>query len=945
MKMISTNYRATSVYIAICTVLIYVVTAAEQHQTGSETGRSSNHDAFVTIDNILMDEDDQLSTNNPCLIHYCAKGRECVVNPKGLPECVCQRYCANRKKPICGTNGMIYKNHCELHRAACILERPITLQRLDKCTTGKKKPKKYDKYKTNDQPISDTYTTKSSESTDETTTPFAAQPMRSYSDSVPQQPVFHLKQSPYIDEIQFENSPNEIDTGTTSYTHKGYCSSQEYEIMKDNLLLYSHNRLMSSDNNHSKDFLVSIMFSHYDQNNNQFLDEDELRHITVVEHLENLSNGCILSDMLIFDDSNNDRKLSTDEFYQAFNKLYSLSVVSLDKALETNHLSARVGDNVEIKCDVTGSPVPIPIIWKRYSTDLTMLSEDEVRVFNDGSLYLTRIQLINSGNYSCHAERNKDVVQTHILTVHTVPEVHVIPRLQSRRPGETSEMFCHVSGEPFPVVNWLKNDEPLHSDQPYKYEIIGNGTSLKVHNISFSDTGAYMCQGSNIGGTFRDISSLIVQDEPTPTVLYEERKFFVFHEYGIAVYEPSACRLHHQIHSTDVIPGTQEYVCGDKGVPCSWGRSINVGNSYIYVTQPLRDRVLVISTIQIVVVDAITTDKYPVNLYYVPHLDHVWVINWRSTYDTDSKTIQVIRNASQKQKHHTVHPEPIDGQFDLVKNLFLPSSDDEQPKSIYKYGYVTHRNQRGLYKLDLANLRYTKSVDLTLYNCVPDDIEFSSLYGFVIMSCREPITGRHQGQLLLDYLTDTVLSAKPEITGKPRISPDSRHLISVDHSSDGVTIVIQKITPYGLEFSFDVKTTLNISDVTFFESQTEHGYDLYASAVDKEDILYLNLFTGKVEMITGVGLATMQPSLMKWNNPIRPIRSSGLFGQYMVTPANNALFVINGKARTVNCEIGGVLHPIAVVWTSSKHETSTGYAYSTVNTTNVNDVQRNERKN
>lgn len=95
-----------------------------------------------------------------------------------------------------------------------------------------------------------------------------------------------------------------------------------------------------------------------------------------------------------------------------------LSVVSLDKALETNHLSARVGDNVEIKCDVTGSPSP-PIIWKRYASDLTLLSEDEVRVFNDGSLYLTKIQLINGGNYSCHAQRNKDVMQTHILTVHS----------------------------------------------------------------------------------------------------------------------------------------------------------------------------------------------------------------------------------------------------------------------------------------------------------------------------------------------------------------------------------------------------------------------------------------------------------------------------------------------------------------------------------------------
>lgn len=62
----------------------------------------------------------------------------------------------------------------------------------------------------------------------------------------------------------------------------------------------------------------------------------------------------------------------------------------------------------------------------------------------------------------------------------------------------------------------------------------------------------------------------------------------------------------------------------------------------------------------------------------------------------------------------------------------------------------------------------------------------------------------------------------------------------------------------------------------------------------------------------------------------------------MVTPANNALFVINGKARTVNCEIGGVLHPIAVVWTTNKHQT-TEYAYPTSNTTNVSDM-KNEKK-
>lgn len=37
----------------------------------------------------------------------------------------------------------------------------------------------------------------------------------------------------------------------------------------------------------------------------------------------------------------------------------------------------------------------------------------------------------------------------------------------------------------------------------------------------------------------------------------EERRFFAFHDWGISVYEPSTCRLYHQIQSSDIIPGTQ----------------------------------------------------------------------------------------------------------------------------------------------------------------------------------------------------------------------------------------------------------------------------------------------------------------------------------------------------------------------------------------------------
>lgn len=81
-------------------------------------------------------------------------------------------------------------------------------------------------------------------------------------------------------------------------------------------------------------------------------------------------------------------------------------------------------------------------------------------------------------------------------------------------------MYCHVIGEPFPKVEWLKNDEKLHLEIPHKYQIVGNGTALKVHNIAFADTGAYMCQATNVGGLTRDISSLVVQEQPTPSMYF-----------------------------------------------------------------------------------------------------------------------------------------------------------------------------------------------------------------------------------------------------------------------------------------------------------------------------------------------------------------------------------------------------------------------------------------
>lgn len=55
------------------------------------------------------------------------------------------------------------------------------------------------------------------------------------------------------------------------------------------------------------------------------------------------------------------------------------------------------------------------------------------------------------------------------------------------------------------------------------------------------------------------------------------------------------------------------------------------------------------------------------------------------------------------------------------------------------------------------------------------------------------MTGRRTGQLVLDYLTDAVLSHKPSLTGEPHVVPDSSLAVTVD-TQDHVKIVVQKVT-------------------------------------------------------------------------------------------------------------------------------------------------------
>ncbi|KAM8977764.1 follistatin-related protein 1 [Pelodytes ibericus] len=60
------------------------------------------------------------SKSKICANVFCGAGRECAVTEKGDPTCLCIEKCKSHKRPVCGSNGKTYLNHCELHRDACL---------------------------------------------------------------------------------------------------------------------------------------------------------------------------------------------------------------------------------------------------------------------------------------------------------------------------------------------------------------------------------------------------------------------------------------------------------------------------------------------------------------------------------------------------------------------------------------------------------------------------------------------------------------------------------------------------------------------------------------------------------------------------------------------------------------------------------------------------------
>ncbi|XP_068454510.1 basement membrane-specific heparan sulfate proteoglycan core protein isoform X9 [Clinocottus analis] len=210
-------------------------------------------------------------------------------------------------------------------------------------------------------------------------------------------------------------------------------------------------------------------------------------------------------------------------------------------------LNVQQGQRAEFRCTVTGNPTAA-IEWiggpgNRMSPRA---------VIRGGVLTFTAVDPADEGEYTCkalnthgeHTARVSLFVQKSNPTgLGTQPQVQVSPQTIEAHEGDNLRLYCRATGVPTPKLTWLKNGGqippqaiPSHGFHQFKSNSLDvlqrrieelqarmdrtDIGTLLIPNIQMSDSGTYMCVGSNnIGSNSAPIKVSVLKGDHSLSVV------------------------------------------------------------------------------------------------------------------------------------------------------------------------------------------------------------------------------------------------------------------------------------------------------------------------------------------------------------------------------------------------------------------------------------------
>ncbi|XP_058426676.1 roundabout homolog 2 isoform X3 [Diceros bicornis minor] len=168
------------------------------------------------------------------------------------------------------------------------------------------------------------------------------------------------------------------------------------------------------------------------------------------------------------------------------------------------------GRTVTFPCETKGNPQPAVFWQKEGSQNLLFPNQPQqpnsrCSVSPTGDLTITNIQRSDAGYYICQALTvagsilaKAQLEVTDVLTDRPPPIILQGPVNQTLAVDGTALLKCKATGDPLPVISWLKEGFTFLGRDP-RATMQEQGT-LQIKNLRISDTGTYTCVATSSSG-------------------------------------------------------------------------------------------------------------------------------------------------------------------------------------------------------------------------------------------------------------------------------------------------------------------------------------------------------------------------------------------------------------------------------------------------------------
>ncbi|XP_053307991.1 roundabout homolog 3 [Spea bombifrons] len=181
------------------------------------------------------------------------------------------------------------------------------------------------------------------------------------------------------------------------------------------------------------------------------------------------------------------------------------------------------GRTVTFQCETKGNPPPA-VFWQKEGSQILLFPSQPPQtvgrfsVSPSGELTVIDVQTGDSGYYMCQAiSVAGSILAKALLEVEDATSDRIPPIIRRGPANQTvavdsvAQMQCHVSGNPLPSINWLKDGQRIAGSDP-RIGIQDNGT-LQITHLQVSDSGLYTCVATSSTGETTWSGFLEVQEK------------------------------------------------------------------------------------------------------------------------------------------------------------------------------------------------------------------------------------------------------------------------------------------------------------------------------------------------------------------------------------------------------------------------------------------------